>query len=68
MEAVRTGLSRRDDQPEDFRVNTFWGWHIKEDRDAAFAESIRELPWRARLLDPTMINMYLDDDEVQIVR
>jgi len=68
MEAVRTGLSRRDTPPEDFRVNTFWGWHIKEDKDAAYAESIRELPWRARLLDPTMINMYLDDDEVAIVR
>ena len=26
------------------------------------------MPWRARLLDPTMINMYLDDDEVAIVR
>ena len=68
MEAVRTGIERRDTPPEDFRVNTFWGWHIKEDRDAAYAESIRELPWRARLLDPTMINMYLDDDEVAIVR
>lgn len=68
MENVRAGLSRRDEQPADFRVNTFWGWHIKEDRDAAFAESIRELPWRARLLDPNMINMYLDEDEIKIVR
>jgi hypothetical protein len=68
MEAVRTGMGRRETPPEDFRVNTFWGWHIKEDKDAAYAESIRELPWRARLLDPEMINMYLDDDEVAIVR
>ena len=68
MEAVRCGLGRRDEQPEDFRVNTFWGWHIKEDKDAAYAESIRELPWRARLLDPAMINMYLDEDEIKIVR
>ena len=29
MEAVRTGIERRDTPPEDFRVNTFWGWHIK---------------------------------------
>lgn len=68
MEAVRTGLSRRDKQPEDFRVNTFWGWHIKEDREAAYAESRRELPWRARLLDPAMISMYLNEDETKIVR
>ncbi len=68
MEAVRTGLGRRDDNPQDFRVNTFWGWHIKEDADAAYAESRRELPWRARLLDPEMISMYLDEDEVALVR
>jgi hypothetical protein len=68
MEHVRTGLGRRDDMPEDFRVNTFWGWHIKEDREAAYAESRRELPWRARLLDPTMINMYLNEEENAIVQ
>ncbi|MEC9374970.1 MAG: LLM class flavin-dependent oxidoreductase [Pseudomonadota bacterium] len=68
MDAVKIGLSRRDDKPKDFRVNTFWGWHIKEDADAAYAESRRELPWRARLLDPEMIKMYLDEDEVKLVR
>lgn len=68
MGHVRTGLGRRDDAPEDFRVNTFWGWHIKEDPDAAYAESRRELPWRARLLDPEMLAMYLDEDEIKIVR
>jgi len=67
MEHVRTGLSRRDDQPEDFRVNTFWGWHIKADREAAFRESRRELPWRARKLDPELTSLYLDEDEVKIV-
>ena len=68
MDAVRIGLSRRETAPQDFRVNTFWGWHIKADADAAYAESRRELPWRARLLDPEMISMYLDEDEVQVVR
>ena len=68
MAHVNTGLSRREAAPEDFRVNTFWGWHIKADRDAAYAESRRELPWRARLLDPTMINMYLDEEENAIVQ
>jgi len=68
MEQVRTGIERRDEPPEDFRVNTFWGWHIKEDAEAAYAESRRELPWRARLLDPSMISMYLTDEENAIVQ
>jgi len=67
MEAVNTGLARRDSQPEDFRVNTFWGWHIKQDREAAFRESRRELPWRARKLDPELTSLYLDEDEVKCV-
>jgi len=67
MENVRTGIERRDEPPEDYRVNTFWGWHIKEDREAAFRESRRELPWRARKLDPELISLYLDEDEVKTV-
>jgi len=68
MANVRTGIERRDEVPKDFRVNTFWGWHIKADAEAAYAESIRELPWRARLLDPEMISMYLSDEENAIVQ
>jgi 5,10-methylenetetrahydromethanopterin reductase len=67
MENVRAGIARREHPPEDFRVNTFWGWHIKDDRDAAFRESRRELPWRARKLDPELTRLYLDEDEVKIV-
>lgn len=68
MENVREGVGRRDTPPADFRVNTFWGWHIKADREAAYRESRRELPWRARKLDPELISLYLDADEVRIVR
>lgn len=67
MEQVRTGIERREQPPEDFRVNTFWGWHIKADREQAFRESRRELPWRARKLDPELTSLYLDEDEVKIV-
>ena len=67
MEQVRTGIGRREQPPEDFRVNTFWGWHIKADREEAFRESRRELPWRARKLDPELTSLYLDEDEVKIV-
>ena len=67
MENVRTGIDRRDEPPEDFRVNTFWAWHIKADRNEAFRESRRELPWRARKLDPELTSLYLAPDEVDIV-
>jgi 5,10-methylenetetrahydromethanopterin reductase len=67
MENVRTGVERRETPAEDFRINTFWGWHIKADREAAFRESRRELPWRARKLDPELTSLYLDADEVKIV-
>ena len=68
MMHVNTGRSRRDKPDNPFHTTTFWGWHIKEDREAAFVESRRELPWRARLLDPELISAYLDEEEVKIVR
>jgi alkanesulfonate monooxygenase SsuD/methylene tetrahydromethanopterin reductase-like flavin-dependent oxidoreductase (luciferase family) len=68
MMHVNTGRSKRDNPNEPFHTTTFWGWHIKEDREAAYAESRRELPWRARLLDPELISAYLDEEEVKIVR
>ncbi|MDJ0926549.1 MAG: LLM class flavin-dependent oxidoreductase [Gammaproteobacteria bacterium] len=67
MENVRTGIERRETPPQSFRVNTFWAWHIKADRDEAFRESRRELPWRARKLDPELTSLYLEPDEVDIV-
>jgi len=67
MENVRIGISRREDG-RDIRVNTFWAWHVKEDREEAYRESRRELAWRARLLDPELIGLYLEESEVQLVR
>ena len=68
MENVRTGVGRRDTPPEDFRVNTFWAWHIKEDREAAFRESRRELAWRGRKLDPELLVNWLTEEEAQFVQ
>jgi len=65
---VDVGRGKRDNPDDPFYTTTFWGWHIKANREAAFAESRRELPWRARLLDPELISDYLGDDEVKIVR
>lgn len=68
MAAVREGVAKREPGRKPIRVNTFWAWHIKEDRAEAYRESIRELPWRARKLDPELCALYLDTDEVQLVR
>ena len=68
MENVRTGIERRVTPPEDFRVNTFWAWHIKEDRDEAYRESRRELAWRGRKLDPELLVNWLTEEEAQFVQ
>ena len=68
MESVKTGLSRRDEPPKDFRANTFWAWHIKEDRDEAYRESRRELAWRGRKLDPELLVNWLTEEEAQFVQ
>jgi alkanesulfonate monooxygenase SsuD/methylene tetrahydromethanopterin reductase-like flavin-dependent oxidoreductase (luciferase family) len=67
VDNIRIGVGRRDQPCHDFNINAYWAWHIKADREAAFRESRHELPWRARKLDPELIKLYLDPDEVQIV-
>ncbi len=65
---VRTGISRRENSNDPFRVNTFWAWHIKADRDEAFRESRRELAWRARKLDPELVSLYVSEEETRMVK
>ncbi len=68
IENIRIGVSRRDEPEPDFHINSFWAWHVKPDRADAYRESCRELAWRARLLDPELIRLWIDDDEVAMVR
>ena len=68
MENVNTGISRRETPAEDFRVNTFWAWHIKKDKDAAYRESRRELAWRGRKLDPDLLVNWLTEEEAKFVQ
>ena len=68
MENIRLGIAKRENPDDKIRVNTFWAWHVKENREDAYRESRRELAWRARLLDPDLIALYLDEGEVQLVR
>lgn len=67
MQTVRAGLAERQRPTEGFRVNNFWGWHIKKDRAAAYRESRRELAWRGRKLDREILALFLAPDEVELV-
>jgi 5,10-methylenetetrahydromethanopterin reductase len=67
MEQVNTGIGRRETPPKDFRVNTFWAWHIKKDKAEAYRESRRELAWRGRKLDPDLLINWLTAEECQFV-
>jgi len=69
MVDVNAGAAKRDPSMGPLvHTNTFWGWHIKKDRAEAFRESRRELPWRARKLDPELLAHVLSPDEIRIVR
>jgi len=67
MENVRTGLSRRTDGFEDFRTTAYWAWHMKADREAAYRESRKELPWRGRKLDAELVSLFVSEADTQIV-
>lgn len=66
--AIREGMARREKQDDRFRINGYWAWHLKTDRAEGYRESRRELAWRARKLDPELINLFLNPEDVQIVR
>ena len=65
---IALGLSRREEAPHDFRVGNFFGWHIKEDRDAAYREARREIALRGRQLHNEFISHLLDEEQCQTVR
>ena len=67
MKDIKTGLSKRENEIEDFRIGNFWAWHIKEDREASFKEARRELIFRGSLLPPFSLHHFLNEDEAQIV-
>jgi len=67
MTNIRTGVSRRDRPAENFRINAFWGWHIKRDRDEAYRESRRELVWRGRKLDAELVSLFVNQEDTALV-
>lgn len=68
MVEVNAGRAKREPGAAPLRVNTFWAWHIKADAAEAYRESTRELPWRARKLDPELVGLYVSPEETQLVR
>lgn len=68
IEAITSGIDRRQAGMPRLHKTTFWAWHVKHDRNDAYRESRRELAWRARKLDPELLSSILTPDEVSIVR
>ncbi len=66
--AIREGYAKREAPKPGFKINSFWAWHLKKDRAEGYRESRRELAWRARKLDPELINLVLSPEDVQVVR
>ena len=71
---IRDGLDEREtpiDAKGDghFRIDNFWAWHIKEDRDASMYEARRELIWRGAVIgrEEHILRQFLDEDEIKIV-
>ncbi len=67
MENVRIGESRRADGMSELHTTAYWAWHVKADRDAAYRESRKELPWRGRKLDAELVSLFVSDAETRQV-
>lgn len=57
---------RAGDPPDGFRINNFFAWHVKTDREAAMAEARRELAWRG-LLKTWYTSTFMDPDDAEFV-
>jgi len=65
IDNIQIGKEKRLDGSEDVLINSFWAWHIKSDKEEAYKESRRELAWRARKLEKSLLQHYFSDDECE---
>ena len=65
IDNIQIGKEKRLDGNEDILINSFWAWHIKSDKEEAYKESRRELAWRARKLEKSLLQHYFSDDECE---
>ena len=61
-ESIDAGLHSAGRQRGECRVNNFFAWHIKRDREESFAEARQGLIWRG-FLQEWHISTFLDADE-----
>lgn len=66
MKTIKDGLTKNERSQEDFIVNNFWAWHIKEDKADSIREARIELIYRGwlvrRYLEP-----FLSEEDVELV-
>ena len=65
MENIYIGKDKRSEKKDEVLINSFWAWHIKSNREEAFKESRRELAWRARKLDKSLLEHYFSEEECE---
>ena len=65
IDNIQIGKEKRLDCNENILINSFWAWHIKSDKEEAYKESRRELAWRARKLEKSLLQHYFSDDECE---
>lgn len=63
IENINIGISKRINPDQEIHINSFWAWHIKNNKKEAYRESRRELAWRARKLDKELLSIYCNTDE-----
>ena len=69
MENVQTGLAKRAEPIDDFRVGNYWAWHIKADREQSMYKARRSLAWRTQVVPPFHgLDLILEQDDVQLVK
>lgn len=66
MRLIREGLAANHRSPSEFRVSNFVAWHVKEDREASFRESRRELLIRG-WLEREWLEAFLSPEETEFV-
>ncbi|HJL80192.1 MAG: LLM class flavin-dependent oxidoreductase [Gammaproteobacteria bacterium] len=65
IENIHIGKGKRLDDNDQILINSFWAWHIKNNKEEAYRESRRELAWRARKLDKSLLEHYFSNEECE---
>ena len=69
MGNIETGMAKRAQPADDFRICNYWAWHIKKDREQSMFEARRSLVWRTQLVPPFHgLDLILEKDDAQFVK